>query len=200
MIKTITKLIGFFIAVSLLTVTPVYASCQYGEECTYDGRFKITKEVRVGGDTSWKDKVTNVKEGDIVEFRIIVKNKSNDAADEATDLKTEDFLPSEMVKVGGNGLTESFGDFHPGATKTFIITAKVNADEYNRDVKFEKCVVNKVELRWKGDFEGSDTATVCYGNIEPSELPKTGAESTLALAGFGLLALGLVAKKFRFNK
>ena len=192
------NLIGIFATLSLLltlSTKPVLAG-QYGDDdCDECSKFRITKEVRVAGESSWKDKVTDVKKGETVEFRITIKNKSNDEADEATDLKTQDFLPDEMTKIGGNGLTESFGDFHPGATKTFIITAKVKDSEYNRDVKFEKCVVNKVELRWKGDFEGSDTATVCYGNIEPSELPKTGAIDTLAIVGLGLLTAGFVTKK-----
>lgn len=166
-----------------------------GQICEVDRRFKITKEVRISGDNSWKDKVTDVRKGETVEFRITVKNKSDDEADEADDLETKDFLPDEMSKIGGNGLTEEFDNFHPGETKTFIITAKVKDSEYDRDVKFEKCVVNKVELRWKGDFEGSDTATVCYGNIEPSELPKTGAVDTLAIIGLGFLTVGFVTKK-----
>jgi hypothetical protein len=166
-----------------------------GQICEYDRRFKITKEVRIAGESSWKDKVTDVKENEIVEFRITVKNKSDDEADKADDLETKDILPDEMEKVGGAGLTEEWDNFEPGATKTFIITAIVKNDEYDRDYKFEKCVVNKVELRWDGDFEGSDTATVCYGNIEPAELPKTGAVDTLALVGLGLLTAGLITKK-----
>jgi len=199
--KTV-KLIGSFLVMSLfvafmvLSTTTVLASCEYGEECTYDRRFKITKEVRIEGDNTWRDKVTGVKKGQIVDFRITVKNKSDDEADKANDMETKDILPDEMTKVGGAGLTENWDKFYPGDTKTFIITAKVKDSEYNRAIKFEKCVVNKVELRWKGDFQGSDTATVCYGNVEPSELPKTGALSTLALTGVALLALGLVARKF----
>jgi len=194
--KNITKLIGIFLSFVILMSLPVrsvYAD-QYGED-EYETRFKITKEVRVAGETSWKDKVTDVKENEIVEFRITVKNKSDDEADKADDLETKDMLPDEMEKVGGAGLTEEFDDFEPGATKTFIITAVVKDSEYDRDVKFEKCVVNKVELRQDDDFIGSDTATVCYGNIKPSELPKTGAVDTLAIVGLGLLTAGFVTKK-----
>jgi len=180
--------------VTTLSTGTVYAG-QYGEEEEYNIRFKITKEVRIQGDTEWKDKITDVDENDIVEFRIKIKNKSDDPADKADDMKMEDFLPSEMYKVGGNGLDEEWDNFDPDDEKVFIIQAKVDSDEYDRDVEFEKCVVNKAELRWDGEFQGSDTATVCYGNVEPSELPKTGAVSTLALAGIGSLLTGLVAKK-----
>ena len=60
---------------------------------------------------------------------------------------------------------------------------------------FEKCVVNKAEVEWDGNFEGSDTATVCYGDVEVTELPETGAVSTLAIAGLGLIIAGYTLKK-----
>ena len=191
------KLIGSLITLGLfvfLSTGTAYAG-QYGEE-EYNLRFKITKEVRIQGDTEWKDKVTDVKEGDVVEFRIKIRNKSDDPADATDDMKMEDFLPEEMYKVGGNGLTEEWDNFDPKDEKVFIIQAKVDSDEYDSDVRFEKCVVNKAELRWDGEFQGSDTATVCYGNIEPTELPKTGAFSTMGLSGLVLLMSGLVSKKY----
>jgi len=191
------KLIGSLITLGLfvfLSTGTAYAG-QYGEE-EYNLRFKITKEVRIQGDTEWKDKVTDVKEGEVVEFRIKIRNKSDDPADATDDMKMEDFLPEEMYKVGGNGLTEEWDNFDPKDEKVFIIQAKVDSDEYDSDVRFEKCVVNKAELRWDGEFQGSDTATVCYGNIEPTELPKTGAFSTMGLSGLVLLVSGLVSKKY----
>jgi len=192
------KLIGSLITLGLfvfLSTGTVYAG-QYGEEEEYNLRFKITKEVRIQGDTEWKDKVTDVDEDDVVEFRIKIRNKSDDPADATDDMKMEDFLPEEMKKIGGSGLTEEWDNFDPKDEKVFIIQAKVDSDEYDSDVEFEKCVVNKAELRWDGEFQGSDTATVCYGNIEPTELPKTGAMSTLGLTGLGLLVAGLVSKKY----
>ena len=189
------KLIRTFLTLGLfvfLSTEPVFAG-QYGE--VYNKRFKITKEVRIEGDNEWKDKVTDVDEDDVVEFRIEIKNKSDEDSDDFDDMKMEDFLPDEMYRVGGSGLTEYWDDFEPGETKKFTIEAKVDSDEYDRDVEFEKCVVNKAEVRWDGEFEGSDTATVCYGNIEPTELPETGALSTFGLTGFGLLLLGFLSKK-----
>jgi hypothetical protein len=193
--KNKTKLIGALITLGLfvfLSTETVFAD-QYGE--VYNKRFRITKEVRIEGDNDWKDKVTDVDEDDIVEFRIEIKNLSDDDLDDFDDMKMEDFLPDEMYRVGGSGLTEYWDDFEPGETKKFTIEAKVESDEYDRDVEFEKCIVNKAEVRWDGDFEGSDTATVCYGNIEPTELPETGALSTLGLTGLGLLVVGLISKR-----
>jgi len=191
------KLIGSLITLGLfvfLSIGTVYAG-QYGEE-EYNLRFKITKEVRIQGDSEWKDKVTDVKEGEVVEFRIKIRNRSDGPADATDDMKMEDFLPEEMIKVGGNGLTEEWDNFDPKDEKVFIIQAKVDSDEYDRNVEFEKCVVNKAELRWDGEFQGADTATVCYGNVEPSELPKTGALSTMGLSGLVLLVSGLISKKY----
>ncbi len=191
------KLIGSLITLGLfvfLSIGTVYAG-QYGEE-EYNLRFKITKEVRIQGDSEWKDKVTDVKEGEVVEFRIKIRNRSDGPADATDDMKMEDFLPEEMTKVGGNGLTEEWDNFDPKDEKVFIIQAKVDSDEYDRDVEFEKCVVNKAELRWDGEFQGADTATVCYGNVQPSELPKTGALSTMGLSGLVLLVSGLISKKY----
>ena len=192
------KLIGSLITLGLfvfLSTGTVYAG-QYGEEEEYNLRFKITKEVRIQGDSEWKDKVTDVKEGEVVEFRIKIRNRSDGPADATDDMKMEDFLPEEMTKVGGNGLTEEWDNFDPKDEKVFIIQAKVDSDEYDRDVEFEKCVVNKAELRWDGEFQGADTATVCYGNVQPSELPKTGALSTMGLSGLVLLVSGLISKKY----
>ena len=198
MYKKYTKLIVSIVLVfifGLILSNPVYAG-SYGEEEEVNKRFTIEKWVRIEGDDSWEDKVVDVEEDDIVEFRIKVENKSDDEADSFDDMKIEDFLPDEMYRVGGSGLTEYWDDFDSDEDKTFIIKAQVNSEEYDRDVEFEKCVVNKVELYWDDEFEGSDTATVCYGNVEVEELPETGLFPTMALAGLGLLTVGLTKKKF----
>ena len=197
MIKNKIKLIEIILISGLFLIlsTRSVLAYQYGDDEDYNTRFKITKEVRIEGDTSWKDKVTDVKEDEVVEFRITIKNNSDDEADEADNMKMEDFLPEEMYRVGGSGLTEYWNDFEPGGEEKFTIKAKVKSIEYDKDVDFDKCVVNKAELRWDGEFQGSDTATVCYGKVVPSELPKTGAFSTLGLAGLGLMITGFITKK-----
>ncbi|MBU1132880.1 MAG: hypothetical protein ABIA11_00825 [Patescibacteria group bacterium] len=193
--STAKKLIALVIFASFMFLNgaSVYANYGGGE---VNKRFKITKQVRLEGDNSWKDKVTNVKEGEVIEFRITVENLSDEEADEFDNMKIEDFLPDELFRVGGSGLTEYWDNFGSGEEKKFTIEVKVEFNEYDRDITFEKCIVNKVELEWDGEFEGSDTATVCYGNEEPSELPKTGYTSTLAIAGLATLVAGLFAKKF----
>lgn len=201
--KSNIKLIGIaaFLTLLLTLSTKSAFADSYGGDCDdCNTRFRITKEVRIEGENSWKDKITDVGKGDVVEFRITIKNKSDDKVDSADNMKMEDFLPDEMYRVGGSGLTEYWEDFESGEEKKFTIKAKVKDSEYDRDVKFEKCIVNKAEVRWDGDFEGADTATVCYGNVQPTELPKTGAVPFLALGGLGMLATGLVSKKKLINK
>lgn len=179
----------------------VLATCDsdgaYGETCTTTESYDIEKKVRIKGssDTSWKDKVTGVKEDQTVEFRIRAENTGDEEAD---DVETEDSLPGEMTRTGGAGLTESWDDFSPDEVQEFIIEAKLKASEFATDKKFEKCVVNKVELTVGGDFEGSDTATVCYNNADV-ELPKTGPIGALpmGIVGAGMAVLGGWLKRRR---
>ena len=56
-------------------------------------------------------------------------------------------------------------------------------------------MVNKAEVEWDDKFEGSDTATVCYGDEEVTELPETGSSEVVTLVGFGLASLGMVIRK-----
>lgn len=210
--NTAYKLIGSLVVAGAMLIAPkaVFADeCepQYGggEICLVNKRFEIVKEVRLcdsNGDncSDWKDKVTGVEENDEVQFRIRIKNLSDEEASEVTDfdnMKMKDDMPSEMHRTGGDGLTEYWDDFDPGDTKTFIIDAEVNDSEYDTDVDFEKCVVNKASVYWDGKFEGADTATVCYGNAVPTELPQTGASGLVAVLGLGLTAIGAAFKKVK---
>lgn len=188
------------LAMGVIFSGKAYADCEStygnGEVCLVNKRFEIDKKVRVEDeDKSWEDKVTNVAKDDTVEFKIKIKNKSDDKADDFDDMKMEDFLPDEMHRVGGSGLTEYWDNFEPGETKTFYIKAKVKKDEYDRDENFENCIVNKAEVKWDGEFEGSDTATVCYGQEEVTELPETGSNEMVALLGAGMILAGALIRK-----
>jgi LPXTG-motif cell wall-anchored protein len=178
-----------------------------GQTCLVNKRFDIKKEVRVcdskGNNCGdWKSKVTDVSKNDIVEFRITIKNKSDDAATKLTgfnDMEMKDKLPSEMTRTGGDGLTEYFDNFDPGDTRHFVIKSQVDSSEFNHSGDFEKCVVNKATVYWNGKSENSDTATVCYGKNKLTELPKTGTNTIVALVGVGLLVAGIaisLSKKF----
>lgn len=195
-------MISVTVAMVLLLVVKVEAaSCKSnyggGETCIVNKRFEIEKKVRIEGDDDWEDKITGVKENEVVEFRIRIKNKSDEEAGGFDDMKMTDYLPSEMYRIGGSGLTEYWDDFEAGEREEFIIKAKIDSEEFDRDDNFEKCVVNKAKVEWDDKFEGSDTATVCYekGDVTVTELPDTGAGSTVALIGAGLLVAGLILKK-----
>lgn len=179
--------------------TKAYAACEPtyggGEVCVYNKSFRITKDVKVveDSDTSFNDKVTGVKKNETVEFRITVKNVGETEVD---NMKMKDKLPSELERAGGDGLTESWGNFAPGETKTFKIRATIKGSEFDRE-NFDKCVVNKAELYFGDKFEGADTATVCFGKGEVTELPSTGPDFGLftGMAGLGLTVLGLIVKR-----
>ena len=157
---------------------------------------KIVKEVRLAGDTSYKDKVfidlTDPEEkAKEIYFRMTV---TNIGTADLSSLKMEDFLPSELNKLSGD-LTEEWGSLAAGEEKTFVIKANLKDGEIKEDKDYEKCVVNKAEIRRDGNFAGSDVATVCYGN-KPVELPKTGFLPMSGFAGLGMLSLGgLLGKK-----
>lgn len=204
MIKTINKIskilfITLVLGALLLVVLPgkVFADeCEsdgpYGEIC--NKTFEVEKKVKIEGGDVWKDKVINVKEDETILFRITIKNIGDVKVD---DMKMEDFLPDELKRIGGSGLTEYWDDFEPGEEKEFEIEVKINSEEFDRDVEFEKCVVNKAEATYDGTLEGSDTATVCYGTLEIEELPETGATSTVV---FTILGLALVTSGIYFKK
>ncbi len=166
-----------------------------GEICIVNKSFRIEKKVRKEGDDSWKDKITGVDEDEVIEFKIKIKNTGEADVD---DMKMEDFLPDELKRVGGSGLTEYWHDFDSDDEKSFIIKAEIDKDEFDRDEDFEKCVVNKAEVRFDGEFEGSDTATVCYGADKDDvvDLPDTGVSTMpMAFLGLGLVAAGTFIKK-----
>ncbi len=179
------------IAIVLLPKKAFAAECTpdgaYGETCVYDKRFEVSKKVRLEGDDTWKDKVIDVKDGEIIEFRIKIKNVGELEVD---DMKMTDYLPEELFRTGGDGLTEYWSDFEADSSETFIIQARIRREEFDRDDNFEKCIVNKAKAEYDGDKVGSDTATVCYGDrIE--ELPETGATMTEALTIMSLVSTGL---------
>ncbi len=206
MLKNINKnlIVSMFSAVivvvlSTASASNVYADCHstYGGGKTCDNTiiFKVEKKVRLAGTTEWKDKITNVKKGDVIEFRIRVTNIGDKSVN---SMEMKDKLPSDIFnKIGGSGLTEEWDSFDPGDVKEFIIQVKVKDSEFTSSRSFDKCVVNKAEAYYDGDFVGSATATVCYSNRTVTELPKTGIGSTVSytIAGLGLLSLGLLIKK-----
>jgi uncharacterized repeat protein (TIGR01451 family)/LPXTG-motif cell wall-anchored protein len=200
LIVIVTPMAASLLVAGLAGNTIVYADCEPiyggGQNCVYNKSFRVTKDVRIveDNDSEFKDKVTDVKKHETVEFRIKIKNVGEVEVD---NMKMRDKLPDELERVSGDGLTEEWDDFEPGETKEFKIIAKIHSDEFDRE-NFDKCVVNKAELTFDGKFEGADTATVCFGKGEVTELPSTGPGFdgiATGLAGLGLTALGVLVKR-----
>jgi uncharacterized repeat protein (TIGR01451 family)/LPXTG-motif cell wall-anchored protein len=196
-------IVSVFVLVAVLfgVVGKVYASDPiYGEGEVVNKSFRIEKHVRFfrESDTRWKDKVTGVRKGDVLEFRIKVTNTGEL---KTNDMEVKDILPSELKILDGDftaeDLTRDFDNFKPGDVKEYKFRVQVRDSEFDRDEDFEKCVVNRAELRYKNKFEGSDVATVCYVKGEVTELPKTGAASTVTvtLAGLSLIFTGYLSKR-----
>jgi len=152
----------------------------------------ISKKVRLEGQDRWDDKISDVSEDDIIEFKIKVENKSGNNTSAIDDLKMEDKLPDELEKINGS-LTVYWDDFDHDEDKTFIIKAKVRASEFEGDV--DKCVDNKAIVLIDGDEEDEAEATVCYANVELAELPDTGAGTNITIFSLGVLLLGLYYRK-----
>lgn len=198
LITTIVFLVAILIAQKALK--PVFAAdCEtnYGGNkiCTTK-KVHIKKSVRVcdknGSNCSeWSDKVINVTKNDLVQFKIVVYNDSSDNADSLDNMSMKDALPSELTRTGGDSLKEYWDNFKTGTSKKFIIDAKVNASEFDRK-DFDKCVVNEAFVYRDKKLKDSADATVCYNNRKPTELPKTGANGTVALIGVGLVLAGIV--------
>jgi len=187
---------AFVFSMILSTNTKVFA--QYGGGAGgYDSEsLEITKEVKLEGDENFRDKVyvdfknASEKDKNII-FRITVKNNG----DSIDKLKYEDFLPNSLDKVSGD-LTEEVGSLNNNESRSYEIVASIDEDDKNRDYVFEKCVVNKVELRQDDDYKDNDVATVCYGNVdEPTQLPETGFIPLTGLSGLGLVTLSSYLKK-----
>ena len=191
--------VAFFLAA--LTIPEAHAEdCEPnyggGETCDREEDLEVSKQVRkykdsLGDDEGFKDKVTGIKEGDVVEFKITVKNEGDDVE----DVDVKDSLPEELKKISGD-TSRHYDELEAGEKKTFRFRAKVLDSEFDREDSFEKCVVNKVTVKQDDDKKASDTATVCYGDSEIEELPETGSVAAVS-AGLGSVvsALGLYLKK-----
>lgn len=191
--------VAFFLAV--LTLPSAHAEdCEPnyggGETCEREEDIDVDKKVRIydedlDDDEGFSDKVTDVEEGDILEFKIKVKNKGDDIE----DIDVKDSLPNELKMVSGED-SEHYDEIKAGESESFRFKAKVKDSEFDRDDSFEKCVVNKVKVKQGDETKASDTATVCYGDSEIEELPSTGSGAALVAAvGSAVSGLGLYLKK-----
>lgn len=191
-------ILAIFSVVLLVPNTAHAADCEDqsyggGEPCIINKSFDIEKKVRFEDDNTDKDKLI-VKYEDIDEeivFIITVKNETDDGGvDDVSfdNMRMHDYLPDGLKLISGD-LTEDWDDFEPGDEKEFKIKVKIDED-YVEDDKYI-CVVNEAVVEYDDNEEASDTATVCFEGSEGdvlgiSELPDTGASSTVALTLLGV--------------
>ena len=152
----------------------------------------ISKKVRLEGQDRWEEKISDVSADDIIEFKIKVENKSGNNTSSIDNLKMEDKLPDELEKINGS-LTVYWDDFDHDEDKTFIIKAKVRSSEFKGNV--DECVDNKAIVLIDGDEQDEAEATVCYSNVELSELPDTGAGTNMTIFAIGVLLLGIYYRR-----
>lgn len=185
----------FFMGIASTSLVNVFASApkcygQYGDEieCPIVNKsFSVEKTVRVGDQGDWSDEVSGIKAGQEVQFEVTVLNTGEA---KISDLKVIDVLPSNLTRTSDldNWVIDNF---EPGDVRKFWVKATANYDGIA--VNQEKCVVNVVNLVYKGTKEASDTASVCIKNegkvlSAQTPLPMTGSVQMTVL-GVSIVAL-----------
>lgn len=173
--------------------------------------FILTKQVRIKGSKDWSENV-DAKVGDIVEYMIGFDNTSDRTVN---DVLIKDMLPENMEYVAGSTILKN-ANYVDGLTVSDNLTGDgINIGGYtkgsNAYVKFEAKVVDKTLecnknnkiINWaKATVEGvskEDDATVSVAKVcttpsdpTPSEMPKTGADFSIAGAlGAGSIVTAL---------
>lgn len=121
-----------------------------GTTCTVDRRFSVELRVRKKDHPGkeWLKKVADVERFETLQFRVRVKNLGNVEADR---MKMTLYLPSEIIRTGGAGLTEYWDNFDPcddddscrEQRKDFIIEGKVLDSEFDVFETFEPVSTDK---------------------------------------------------------
>lgn len=171
----------------------------YGEK-TVRYYFNVNKMVSKREGDGWTgptDKVTGLKDGDLVQFRIEVTNNGDETVN---DVWVNDFLPDELKQYSGD-VEWKLDNFKPGETRVFTFEAKVEAKS---DVS-SACVVNKAVVRYENKDAASDSVEVCYGKegevlgAAAEALPATGLELNNAFLALttaaGMILIGFGARK-----
>lgn len=182
-----------FIFLAAPVQAAVRCETQYGggQVCVRTGNLQVNKQIKntsnsdCGGD--WVDNFTETcskryQNGEIVEFRLQVKNVGDAKLDRVT---VTDSLPGELQLSSGN-LTQELQNLEVGQTQEVFINAKVVGAGNSINCN----VVNTAEVR-SGDQFDKDTARICIGKGEvvAKALPKAGPEDNFAILGLSILAI-----------
>ncbi len=168
--------------------------------------FEIAKDVRVKGAATWQPDITEAKPGDVVEYRITVKNTGET---DLTNVIVKDVLPVNSVSytdaalegadgtvadlVGKDGV--NVGTIAKGKSKviTFSVTLDADVDACKTALRN----VAKAKPEGQNEKENDARTKVCQPEKPPAtttETPKGGgsAPATLVETGPGAVA-GIVA-------
>lgn len=176
-----------------------------------DFDYTLDKQVRLAGETEWKDKV-EAKVGDTVEFQLTYRNTGNTNQLEVTmfDKLPEGltYIPgSTMIRDGArtngaalaDGLTTRgvvLGNYAPAAAAYVKFSAKVTANDLdcgNNDLTN----VGRVETNGTSK-EDSAIVSIDGGECKetPKELPKTGATTTVVSSALGIASVATAGAYF----
>lgn len=111
----------------------------------FDTDFTVQQQVRLTGDTEWKESVEDAEVGDTLEFRIQYKNIGDRTQ---SDVMIKNILPENLQYVEGSTKLYN-GNFPDGATYTTdtLMTTGINIGHYspnaNAFVRFEAVIVDE---------------------------------------------------------
>lgn len=166
-----------FAAVSCITQYGTIVPYAHGEVCVRTGEIQINKEVF---DPQSKKFVDNLgasayqfAPGEEVIFRLRIKNIGDNTL---SIVQATDTLPATLEPVAGEFSFE-IKDLQVDQVIERELKARfVPVAKFDKD---QTCEVNRAEVK-SGNKQDSDTAMVCVEKKKVLELPKAGAEGTLA--------------------
>ena len=203
--KGILLLIAFMV-LGAFTALPTFAdgSCQPiyggGQTCT-NGNISLTKYVRNPQSSVFVHDLgindPKYHAGDLASYELIVGNNGNATI---TSVTVKDTLPNYLTFDKGPGSYDSFtktvtftvSSLQPGQTQTFIINARVAAQNQLPTAQGVVCVVNQATATSSEGQTVNDSAQLCIQKVTTT--PSTGPE---ALGLLALLPTGLAGMLFR---
>ena len=195
LISTLLSILGLLLFVSSVSAA-IRCETQYGggQVCVRTGNLQVNKQVKEsggkGGSLEWRDNLGpqqsfRFRPGDVVEYRIQVKNVGDAKFDSVTVVDT---LPSQLELTEGN-LTQELKNLEVGQTQEVFVKAKVkNADQLG--VMNVNCDVwNRAEAK-SGDQYDKDDVQVCVEKQaeQAKVLPKAGPTDMFLTLGLSFIA------------
>lgn len=154
---------------------------QYGQVCVTTGQIQINKEVFDPQNNKFVDNLGltahRLSPSQEVKFRLTIKNVGDNTL---SNIQVIDTLPNFLEQISGEPYSFQIDTLKVGDSIQKELKAKVvNVDKLPQD-KTVICDVNTAVAQ-SGNEVDRDTAQVCVEKKVAAELPKAGAESTIAI-------------------